>query len=110
MPVTMQVVSGRISGTWKAISTSRVSPYFNGLAHRARQSGAGGAILLIVFSANLSGITWLIPMETDEKTGFNKDSREGEINSVFDNRPDYFQGRSIVVAIQEYRVHGKGNF
>ena len=56
----MQAVSGKITGMWKAISTSRVSQFFNDLEHRARQSDVAVAILLIVFSVNLSGITGIV--------------------------------------------------
>jgi hypothetical protein len=56
----MQAVSGKITGIRKAISTSRASQFFNDLAHRARQSGVAVAILLIVFSVNLSGNTGIV--------------------------------------------------
>jgi hypothetical protein len=55
-----QAVSGKITGMQRAISTSRMLPCSNASAHHARQSGVGGAISLIVFSVNLSGITGIV--------------------------------------------------
>jgi len=72
----MQAVSGKITGMWKAISTSRVSQFFNDLEHRARQSDVAVAILLIVFSVNLSGITGIVRKVI-------KNQNEG---SFYDNR------------------------
>ena len=98
----MQAVSGKITGMWKAISTSRVSQFFNDLEHRARQSDVAVAILLIVFSVNLSGITGIVLMETDEKPDYQEWSRMRSI-SIDNNSTGYFRkGSSSSGTLREW--------
>jgi hypothetical protein len=49
------------------------------MVHHAHQSGVAAASSPIVFSGNLSGITGIVPMVIDEKTGsMGKTDQEGQ--------------------------------
>jgi hypothetical protein len=50
---------------YTVISTSRISQYFSAMEHPVPQPGVADVISRIVFSANSSGITGIIPTVID---------------------------------------------
>ncbi len=63
---------GKIAGMSKVISINRVKQYSSATGLPVRQSGAAAARSLIVFSANSSGFTGIVPTETEKNRIYKK--------------------------------------